>query len=85
MRAVGQGVDVRREIKLSNVKESPPGYMRKRGCSWRQNSHCSILSLPKLALLNSQLAVMTKDDPDYERIEKQFFEIARRLRGNPET
>lgn len=39
----------------------------------------------KLALLNSQLAVMTKDDPDYEEIEKQFFEIARRLRGNPET
>jgi hypothetical protein len=28
---------------------------------------------------------MTKDDPDYEEIEKQFFEIARRLRGNPET
>ena len=39
----------------------------------------------KLALLNSQLAEMTKDDPDYEEIEKQFFEIARRLRGNPET
>ena len=36
----------------------------------------------KLARLNSQLSMMTKDDPNYQDIERQFFEVARRLRGN---
>ena len=35
-----------------------------------------------LAMLNSQLSMMTKDGPDYQDIEKEFFEVARRLRGN---
>jgi macrolide transport system ATP-binding/permease protein len=34
----------------------------------------------KLARLNSQLSMMTKDDPDYQDIEKEFFEVAGRLR-----
>jgi macrolide transport system ATP-binding/permease protein len=34
----------------------------------------------KLARLNSQLSMMTKDDPNYQDIEKEFFEIAGRLR-----
>jgi hypothetical protein len=33
-------------------------------------------------MLNSQLSMMTKDGPDYQDIEKEFFEVARRLRGN---
>ena len=33
-----------------------------------------------LARLNSQLSMMTKDDPDYQDIEKEFFEVAGRLR-----
>jgi macrolide transport system ATP-binding/permease protein len=34
----------------------------------------------RLARLNSQLSMMTKDDPNYQDIEKEFFEIAGRLR-----
>ena len=33
-----------------------------------------------LARLNSQLSMMTKDDPNYRDIEKEFFEVAGRLR-----
>ena len=36
----------------------------------------------KLARLNSQLSMMTKGEPDYQDIEKEFFEIAGRLRQN---
>jgi macrolide transport system ATP-binding/permease protein len=36
----------------------------------------------KLARLNSQLSTMTKDDPAYQDIEREYFEIAGRLRGN---
>jgi macrolide transport system ATP-binding/permease protein len=39
----------------------------------------------KLARLNSELSMMTKDDPNYQDIEKEFFEIARRLRGNTKS
>ena len=39
----------------------------------------------KLARLNSQLSMMTKGDPDYQDIEKEFFEIAGRLRGNTKS
>jgi macrolide transport system ATP-binding/permease protein len=38
----------------------------------------------RLARLNSQLSMMTKGDPDYQDIEKEFFEIAGRLRRNHE-
>jgi macrolide transport system ATP-binding/permease protein len=39
----------------------------------------------KLARLNSHLSIMGKDGPGYRDIEKEFFEIARRLRGNTKS
>lgn len=40
-----------------------------------------ILLETRLARINSELALMSKDDPEYEETEAQFFEIVRKLRS----